>query len=119
MVFIFIVFLSYFQRGWVCEHARNTPITQAVFFIGSLVGGVFFGWMADYYGRVPALVGKNLYYSNFKLFKSSKEIVENGMWGTENLHIRFTLSVLLIYVRCGNLINLLIKGSITKTYSMI
>ncbi|KAI5635854.1 sugar transporter domain-containing protein [Phthorimaea operculella] len=48
------------ERGWVCENAGNIPLAQAVFFVGSLVGGLLFGWLADRFGRVPSTVGANL-----------------------------------------------------------
>ncbi|VVD00914.1 unnamed protein product [Leptidea sinapis] len=48
------------ERGWVCEYAGYAPTAQAIFFAGSTFGGLLFGWMADYYGRVPALVGTNM-----------------------------------------------------------
>ncbi|CAH2069056.1 unnamed protein product, partial [Iphiclides podalirius] len=48
------------ERGWVCEYSGFAPLAQTIFFVGSLTGGVFFGWIADRYGRVPALVGTNL-----------------------------------------------------------
>lgn len=48
------------ERGWVCEYSGYAPTAQAVFFAGSFVGGLFFGWMADNFGRVPALVASNL-----------------------------------------------------------
>ena len=35
-------------------------IAQAVFFGGAILGGLIFGWMADRYGRIPALVWTNL-----------------------------------------------------------
>ncbi|XP_049887790.1 organic cation transporter protein-like isoform X2 [Pectinophora gossypiella] len=48
------------ERGWVCEYSGFAPIAQAIFFAGSLAGGLLFGWLADRFGRVPALVGTNL-----------------------------------------------------------
>ncbi|XP_026726510.1 solute carrier family 22 member 3-like isoform X2 [Trichoplusia ni] len=48
------------ERDWVCENAGNVPLAQAIFFVGAIVGGLFFGWLADEYGRVPALIGSNL-----------------------------------------------------------
>ncbi|CAK1541327.1 unnamed protein product [Leptosia nina] len=48
------------ERGWVCENAGFVPFAQAAFFAGSTIGGIVFGWVADFYGRVPALVGTNL-----------------------------------------------------------
>ncbi|CAK1541329.1 unnamed protein product [Leptosia nina] len=46
------------ERGWVCNDASNVPFTQSMFFLGSFLGGIFFGWVADFYGRVPTLIGK-------------------------------------------------------------
>lgn len=48
------------ERGWVCGSASIVPTAQSLFFVGSLVGGVLLGWIADKYGRVPALMGANL-----------------------------------------------------------
>ncbi|OWR50027.1 hypothetical protein KGM_202411 [Danaus plexippus plexippus] len=48
------------ERGWVCDNSGYTPFTQTVFFIGSFFGGLFFGWVSDYFGRVPALFGANV-----------------------------------------------------------
>ncbi|CAH3860637.1 organic cation transporter protein-like isoform X1 [Pieris brassicae] len=48
------------ERSWVCEKASYAPIAQATFFAGSTLGGILFGWIADFYGRVPALVGANI-----------------------------------------------------------
>ncbi|XP_053601029.1 solute carrier family 22 member 3-like isoform X2 [Plodia interpunctella] len=48
------------ERGWVCDSASAGPTAQAIFFVGSFVGGLLFGWLADNFGRVPALVGTNL-----------------------------------------------------------
>ncbi|XP_068628771.1 beta-alanine transporter-like [Battus philenor] len=48
------------EREWVCEFSGFVPLAQTIYFVGSLVGGIFFGWMADRFGRVPAVVGTNL-----------------------------------------------------------
>ncbi|XP_075978344.1 solute carrier family 22 member 3-like [Anticarsia gemmatalis] len=48
------------ERGWVCEYASIAPTAQAVFFAGSFVGGFVLGWVADTFGRVPALMGASL-----------------------------------------------------------
>ncbi|CAH0722972.1 unnamed protein product, partial [Brenthis ino] len=64
------------ERGWVCENAEYAPHAQTIFFTGSLTGGIFFGWMADYYGRVPALVGTNL----MALVGGIASIYTTGFW---------------------------------------
>ncbi|XP_026323618.1 organic cation transporter protein-like [Hyposmocoma kahamanoa] len=48
------------ERDWVCQSSGFAPIAQSVFFAGSFAGGLLFGWLADRFGRVPALVGANL-----------------------------------------------------------
>ncbi|CAG5053792.1 unnamed protein product [Parnassius apollo] len=48
------------ERGWVCEYSRYIPLAQTIFFVGALAGGIIFGWIADKFGRVPALVATNM-----------------------------------------------------------
>ncbi|KAG6454672.1 hypothetical protein O3G_MSEX008812 [Manduca sexta] len=48
------------QQGWVCDRDNYPATAQSIFFCGAIVGGLIFGWVADKYGRVPALVGTNL-----------------------------------------------------------
>ncbi|XP_063632710.1 organic cation transporter protein-like [Cydia splendana] len=48
------------QLDWVCEKDNLAATSQAIFFCGAIVGGLLFGWIADKYGRIPALVGTNL-----------------------------------------------------------
>ncbi|XP_055378688.1 solute carrier family 22 member 13-like isoform X2 [Condylostylus longicornis] len=48
------------QLEWVCEHNALPTIGQSVFFVGAIVGGLLFGWIADRFGRVPSLVGCNM-----------------------------------------------------------
>lgn len=48
------------ELGWVCDKAALPTIAQAVFFGGAILGGLIFGWVADRYGRIPALVWTNL-----------------------------------------------------------
>lgn len=48
------------QLDWVCEKDNLAATAQAIFFCGAIVGGLVFGWIADKYGRIPALVGTNL-----------------------------------------------------------
>ncbi|XP_050358488.1 carcinine transporter-like [Nymphalis io] len=48
------------QLGWVCDKDEYPATAQAVFFCGAIVGGLIFGWIADKFGRIPAIVGTNL-----------------------------------------------------------
>ncbi|XP_034942463.1 organic cation transporter protein-like [Chelonus insularis] len=48
------------ELNWVCDDAALPAIAQSIFFIGAIFGGLLFGWIADRYGRIPALVGSNL-----------------------------------------------------------
>ncbi|KAK3925105.1 Organic cation transporter protein [Frankliniella fusca] len=48
------------ELEWVCENAALPNVAQSVFFLGAIVGGLLFGWVADRWGRVPALVGSNV-----------------------------------------------------------
>nr|XP_031825737.1 organic cation transporter protein-like [Nomia melanderi] len=44
----------------VCDAAYKVYLAQSIFFIGSIFGGFFFGWLADKYGRIPVLVSTNV-----------------------------------------------------------
>lgn len=44
----------------MCDDAALPTIAQSVFFIGAIVGGLLFGWIADRYGRIPSLVATNV-----------------------------------------------------------
>lgn len=48
------------QNDWVCDDAVLPAFAQAIFFIGAVVGGLLFGWIADRFGRIPSLMGCNL-----------------------------------------------------------
>ncbi|KAM3955408.1 carcinine transporter [Aphomia sociella] len=48
------------QLGWVCDKNNYPATAQSIFFCGAIVGGLIFGWIADKYGRVPALLGTNM-----------------------------------------------------------
>ncbi|KAI5638920.1 sugar transporter domain-containing protein [Phthorimaea operculella] len=48
------------QLDWVCEKDSYASTAQAVFFCGAILGGFIFGYIADKYGRIPALVGSNM-----------------------------------------------------------
>ncbi|CAB3256148.1 unnamed protein product, partial [Arctia plantaginis] len=44
------------EREWVCDRANYAPTAQSAFFCGSIVGTILSGWLADRFGRVPALI---------------------------------------------------------------
>ncbi|XP_043271469.1 organic cation transporter protein-like [Venturia canescens] len=48
------------EFDWVCENAALPSLAQSIFFVGAIFGGLIFGWIADRYGRIPALVGTNM-----------------------------------------------------------
>ncbi|XP_015511707.1 organic cation transporter protein-like [Neodiprion virginianus] len=48
------------ELEWVCDNAALPSLAQSIFFVGAIFGGLIFGWIADRYGRIPALVGTNL-----------------------------------------------------------
>ncbi|XP_045770182.1 carcinine transporter-like [Maniola jurtina] len=48
------------ELGWVCDKDNYPATAQAIFFCGSIIGGLIFGWIADKFGRVPAIVGTNM-----------------------------------------------------------
>ncbi|XP_054008856.1 organic cation transporter protein-like [Hylaeus anthracinus] len=48
------------EKNWVCEEEYKATLAQSIFFVGSVAGSFAFGWLADKYGRIPALVGTNL-----------------------------------------------------------
>ncbi|XP_054744771.1 organic cation transporter protein-like [Anastrepha obliqua] len=41
---------------WVCDDAYKVAVGQSFFFVGSIVGTIFFGFLADKIGRLPALI---------------------------------------------------------------
>ncbi|XP_041970556.1 carcinine transporter-like [Aricia agestis] len=48
------------ELGWVCDRDNYGATAQSIFFCGAIVGGLIFGWIADKYGRIPAIVGTNM-----------------------------------------------------------
>ncbi|XP_012267339.2 organic cation transporter protein-like [Athalia rosae] len=48
------------ELEWVCDNAALPSLAQSIFFVGAIFGGLIFGWIADRYGRIPALVGTNM-----------------------------------------------------------
>ncbi|XP_016955514.1 organic cation transporter protein [Drosophila biarmipes] len=48
------------EQNWVCDKAALPTYAQSIFFLGAIVGGLLFGWVADRFGRIPALIGTNM-----------------------------------------------------------
>ncbi|KAM3961009.1 carcinine transporter-like [Aphomia sociella] len=48
------------EMEWVCDKNSYQATAQAIFFVGSIVGGFIVGWLADRFGRIPAIVASNL-----------------------------------------------------------
>ncbi|KAG8228027.1 hypothetical protein J437_LFUL003663 [Ladona fulva] len=48
------------EMNWVCDKSALPSFAQSAYFIGAIVGGLVFGWIADRYGRIPVLVITNL-----------------------------------------------------------
>ncbi|XP_043678623.1 organic cation transporter protein [Vespula pensylvanica] len=48
------------ELEWVCDDSALPNTAQSIFFVGAIFGGLIFGWIADRFGRVPALVGANI-----------------------------------------------------------
>ncbi|XP_076052985.1 organic cation transporter protein-like isoform X2 [Oratosquilla oratoria] len=48
------------ELNWVCDDNWKPVFAQSLFFVGAVVGSVGFGWMADYFGRLPAIVVTNV-----------------------------------------------------------
>lgn len=48
------------ELGWVCNKSSYQANAQAIFFSGSVFGGLLFGYIADKYGRLPVIIGSNM-----------------------------------------------------------
>ncbi|XP_046810122.1 carcinine transporter-like [Lucilia cuprina] len=46
--------------NWVCDDAAKATYAQSIFFLGAIVGGLLFGWIADKFGRIPSMIACNL-----------------------------------------------------------
>ncbi|KAL0102049.1 hypothetical protein PUN28_018534 [Cardiocondyla obscurior] len=44
------------ELDWVCDQEYLISTAQSIFFGGSIIGGLLFGWVADHVGRIPALM---------------------------------------------------------------
>lgn len=45
---------------WVCEESWIPAFSQSIFFVGAVPGMLFFGWLSDHYGRIPAILSSNV-----------------------------------------------------------
>ncbi|XP_017007190.2 organic cation transporter protein [Drosophila takahashii] len=48
------------EMDWVCEDAWKLTLGQSMFFVGSVVGSMVLGYLADLVGRLPILIVANL-----------------------------------------------------------
>lgn len=93
-----------FQLEWVCENGALPSIAQSIFFCGAIVGGLLFGWIADRYGRIPALVGSNLF-----------GLVGGILTAFSNTFVTFTLCRFIVGFAFDNCFTMMyILGQLTK-----
>ena len=48
------------EQDWVCHQAWIPALSQSLFFAGAIPGMIFFGWLADAYGRIPTIMASNI-----------------------------------------------------------
>ncbi|XP_037950517.1 organic cation transporter protein [Teleopsis dalmanni] len=48
------------ELNWICDSAWKLTLGQSMFFVGSVVGSLIFGFLADLWGRMPILIIANL-----------------------------------------------------------
>ena len=48
------------EKDWVCDRAWVPALSQSLFFCGAIPGMIVFGWLADNYGRIPAIMTSNI-----------------------------------------------------------
>ncbi|XP_069361594.1 carcinine transporter-like [Maniola hyperantus] len=48
------------EMGWVCDKDNYQATAQSIFFVGSIIGGLCIGLIADRFGRLPAGIIGNL-----------------------------------------------------------
>ncbi|EDV48476.1 organic cation transporter protein [Drosophila erecta] len=58
------------ELKWVCDDAYKLAVGQSFFFIGSALGSIFFGYLADRIGRLPACVLSTLTGASGDFFTS-------------------------------------------------
>ena len=100
-----IKLILFFQLDWVCEEDWKPVFSQSLFFLGALVGGPLFGWLADSIGRLPIIVVTNLmggvagivsgYCNTFVSFTAARFIV--GLTFDSHFMIAYMLSKYLLY----------------------
>jgi hypothetical protein len=111
------------QLEWVCDRAYLGTAAQSAFFVGSIVGGLIFGYIADHYGRLPALIACNsvgffasigtAFCNSFWTFAFARFIVGTSFdncfniifiigtysWGETHVRVTFEASGLVIGMR--------------------
>ncbi|XP_075145743.1 organic cation transporter protein isoform X2 [Haematobia irritans] len=48
------------ELNWICDDAWKLTLGQSMFFVGSVVGSLLFGVLADIVGRLPILIAANM-----------------------------------------------------------
>ncbi|XP_050316696.1 organic cation transporter-like protein [Bactrocera neohumeralis] len=48
------------ELNWVCDDAFQSAVGQSLYFVGSVTGTMFFGFLADKVGRLPAMLCSTL-----------------------------------------------------------
>ncbi|KAH8399516.1 hypothetical protein KR215_012149 [Drosophila sulfurigaster] len=48
------------EMNWICDNAWQLTLGQSMFFVGSVVGTLSLGYLADILGRVPIMIVANL-----------------------------------------------------------
>ncbi|KAH8360131.1 hypothetical protein KR093_010956 [Drosophila rubida] len=48
------------EMNWICDNAWQLTLGQSMFFVGSVVGTLLLGFLADILGRVPIMIVANL-----------------------------------------------------------
>ncbi|XP_058789019.1 organic cation transporter protein-like [Phymastichus coffea] len=96
------------ELEWVCDYAYLSTTAQSAFFVGSMVGGFIFGYIADHYGRLPALVACN----GVGFFASIGTAFTNSFW-------TFTLSRFIVgfsFDNCFNIIFIIVIEYVGPKY---
>ncbi|XP_043271479.1 carcinine transporter-like isoform X2 [Venturia canescens] len=84
------------ELEWVCDKTYLSSAAQSAFFVGSIIGGFIFGYIADHYGRIPALVSCNA----VGFFASVATAFCNSFWS-------FALARLIVGTSFDNCFNIL------------